>query len=136
MPPRRRRIASAIGHCFVSLLIGCGPPASRPSAKGHFSNADVTVLPHMLRGLKSKNPSIRARSAATIGGMGPAAKEAVPMLIASLKDRDTSVRAGCIFALGQIGPDARIARPNLEAMTKQAPLRDVATKALRQIDGR
>jgi len=69
----------------------------------------------------------------TLGGMGPDAKDAVPALVAALKDRDPSVRAAAAYALGQIGPDARSALKDLEALTRQGAVRDVASKAIKQI---
>lgn len=132
--PRRRTAAALIGLAVASSLFGCGGPEPASSGEGRYAHADVAVLPEMLKGLRSKDASTRARSAATIGGMGPAAREAVPALTALLKDRDVSVRAAGVHALGRMGSAARPARPNLEALLKQAPLREIAAKALKQIE--
>jgi HEAT repeat protein len=120
---------------YASSIPGCGNGDAGPasSGEGRYAQTDIAMLPHMIHGLKSKDPSTRARSAATIGGMGPAAKDAIPALITLLKDRDPSVRAAGAHALGRMGPVASKARPNLEALTKQTALREIATKAIRQI---
>ena len=139
MAPRPRRTIVIIGFlAILSLSSGCGQPAVTVPGQGsgRFSKTDIATLPDMLQGLKSKDASTRARSAATIGGMGPAAKEAVPALITLLKDREVSVQAAGAHALGQIGPDAAAARSDLEALTRQGPLRDVAVKAIQQIEKR
>ena len=129
----QRRTLLSLGLASASWLLGCGNPEAAQSGKGRFARTDIAVLSDMLRGLKSKNASTRARSAATIGGMGPAAKEAIPALITLLKDREPSVQAAGAHALGQMGPAAEKASPELKILAKQASLREVATKALEQI---
>jgi HEAT repeat protein len=133
MKAQRRNTALSLSLVFALWLFGCGYPEVVSSGEGRFARTDISLLPGMISGLKSKDASTRARSAATIGGMGPAAKDAVPALITLLKDREISVRAAGAHALGQMRPVARKARPDLESLAKQAPLRDVATKAIERI---
>lgn len=92
-------------------------------------------MPRLIVELKLKDPTARVKAAVAIGEIGPGAKEAVPALVATLKDRDVSVRAAAAYSLGQIGPDAKGALPELKSLTRQpGPLRDVAAKAVEQID--
>ena len=48
-----------------------------------------------------------------MGGIGPAAKDAVPALIKALKDKDFNVRRSAAAAVGKIGPAAKDAVPAL-----------------------
>lgn len=126
--PHNRHLA-AITLLHASLLIGCDRPGGVPSDAG----VNATALPELIRGLKLRDPATRARSAVAIGRIGPDAKEAVPALVVTLKDPDLGVRAAAAYTLGQIGPDAKSALPDLEPLTRQASLREVAAKAIKQI---
>jgi hypothetical protein len=112
------------------LMIGCGHSGPVP-AEAKVSGAAV---PELIRGLESPDPTIRVRSAASIGRIGPDAKPAVPALTTALKDPDPAVQAAAAYSLGQIGPDARDALAELEPLSRTAgPLGEVAAKAIAQI---
>jgi len=109
---------------------GCGGGASPPPAA---LAPNVDALPSLVQSLKSRDPAARTRAAVAISRMGPEAREAIPALTAALKDRDVAVRASAAHALGKIGPDARSALSELQALSKQAPLRDVVTASIQAI---
>jgi HEAT repeats len=125
-----------LGAILLPVLVGCGEvgaPADPGLAGGHYA-ADASDLPRLIVGLKARSPEARARAAAALGGLGPAAKPAVTDLIAALKDRDPGVRQAAAFALGRIGPDAIDALPALRSLARGGPASAVATKAIESIE--
>jgi HEAT repeat protein len=129
MARRNHSFPAAIALVCAGVVGGCDQPATVPPE----ATVGAEALPGYLRGLTSRDPAARARSAQAIGRMGAAAKEAVPGLMTALKDRDVSVRAAAAYSLGQIGPEARSALPELESLKRQSPLREVAAKAIEKI---
>lgn len=113
------------------LLAGCGRFEGAPGAG---AGATPAALDDAIRGLRAKDPTTRARAAARLAAMGPAASPAVPSLTAALKDRDVSVKAAAAHALGEIGPEARPALPELAAMARQRPLKEVSSRAIEKIE--
>lgn len=63
-------------------------------------------LPALLRGLRSRNPADRLRSAKDLGRLGWLAHEAMPALGAALGDEDPKVRESAAGAIGLMGPEA------------------------------
>jgi HEAT repeat protein len=63
-------------------------------------------LPTLLRGLESKDPSVRAAVAFDIGMVRPEARTAAPALRKALKDSAPFVRLHAALSLGQIEPKA------------------------------
>jgi HEAT repeat protein len=63
-------------------------------------------LPDLIRALRGKTPTDRARAARDLGRLGWLARDAMPALLAALKDEDAKVREAAAQALGQMGPDA------------------------------
>jgi HEAT repeat protein len=111
-------------------MIGCGHSGSVPAE----AKVSADAVPELIRGLESPDPNARVRSAASIGRIGPDAKQAVPALTTALKDPDPSVQAAAAYSLGQIGPDANAALPELEPLSRTTgPLSEVAAKAITQI---
>jgi len=70
-----------------------------------------------------------ANAAVALGGIGPAAAEAVPALIAALGDANKNIRESAAWALGKIGPAAAEAVPTLIAALGDAD-KDVRSKAV------
>ncbi len=64
-----------------------------------------------IAGLKSPDPTIRTKSALSLGEMSTKAKKAVPYLIPLLKDKDTEVRQHVSWALACIAPEGKEALP-------------------------
>lgn len=88
--------------------------------------------PALLEALKSEDGMARAGAARALGGMGPAAKEAIPGLVENLRRDQPDERRETIDALGLIGPDAAPALG--EALgSDQALVRAGAALALAQI---
>jgi HEAT repeat protein len=129
MPAHPTRSIAAWPLLALCLVGGCAPPGG--SSAG--DPATPAALDDALRGLRARDPATRARAAARLAAMGPAAAKAVPALSSALKDRDLSVKAAAAHALGEIGPDARPALPTLEALSRQETLRDVVTRARARI---
>jgi HEAT repeat protein len=63
------------------------------------------TLPVLIAGLKGRAPLARRGAAEALGGLGPAAKEAVPALRSAASDKDPSVRAAVARALALIHSD-------------------------------
>ena len=61
---------------------------------------------------------MRRAAAEVLGGLGPAAKDAVPDLVKLLDDPDEGVRWAAASALGGIGPAAKDAAPDLVKLLK------------------
>jgi HEAT repeat protein len=76
------------------------------------SHLGPRAVPTLVRALEDKRWWVRAYSAWALGGIGPAAKDAVPALVLSLKN-DSDGREFYAKALGQIGPAASAAVPEL-----------------------
>jgi HEAT repeat protein len=71
------------------------------------------VVPRLAAALRSPDPYVSSFAAWTLGGMGPAAAEAVPALVEAL-DRDEGFgRGGAAAALARLGPAAEAAVPAL-----------------------
>jgi len=87
------------------------------------------AIPPLIEGLRSPDTMMRSGAARALGGMGPAAKDAVPALIENLGHRDDALQRDVIEALGHIG-DA--AKPRLiEALAwNEARQRSTAALAL------
>ena len=63
------------------------------------------AVPRLSKALE--HADARAKAAAIIARIGPAAKDAVPALIEALKDENALTRCEVLFALAAIGPDAK-----------------------------
>jgi len=87
--------------------------AGRPEVVNDVLNAlaglGEEAVPRVIEALKV--PEVRARAAAVLRRIGPAAKDAVPGLIDALADENAETRSEVLFALGAIGPDAAAATP-------------------------
>lgn len=131
-----RRGIWPLGTLALAILTGCGEAAkpNGPGLGGRHYAADASALSDIVVDLRSKSPEVRSRAAATLGGLGPAAKLAVADLITALKDADLGVRQAAAFALGRIGPDARDALPALRSLAQKGPASAVAAKAVERID--
>jgi HEAT repeat protein len=92
------------------------------------------MVPRLIDTLENDKES-RARAAAILARMGPAAKDAVPALCAALSDDDSETRNEVLFALGAIGPDSKAAVPAITRALKDADMnvRYAACYALCQI---
>lgn len=85
------------------------------------------AIPPLIDGLRSPDTMMRIGCARALGGMGPAAKNAVPALIENLGHGDPAMQQDVIDALGAIG---EAAKPGLiEALGWNEP-RQRATAAL------
>jgi HEAT repeat protein len=92
------------------------------------------MVPRLIDGLENDKQS-RARAAAILGRIGPAAKAAVPALCACLSDDSSETRNEVLFALGAIGPDAKAAVPAIAGALEDSDMnvRYAACYALGQI---
>jgi HEAT repeat protein len=87
------------------------------------------AIPPLILALSGDDTPLRAGAAKALGGMGPAAKEAIPELIANLKHGDNDVQREVIDALASIGADAK--PPVIMALAgKEARERSAAAMAL------
>jgi hypothetical protein len=87
----------------------------------------TTVVPVLTEALKlAASPQDRESLAATLGHLGPAARDAVPLLAECLrKSTDTHEQQVILIALGQMGPSAREAVP---ALVESLRNRDAETR--------
>jgi HEAT repeat protein len=65
------------------------------------------AIPPLIQALGGDDTPLRAGAAKALGGMGPAAKEAIPALISNLKHADNDVQREVIESLVLIGADAK-----------------------------
>jgi HEAT repeat protein len=72
------------------------------------ASAEVAAiaLPVLMSGLADSTPMVRQCAAEALGGLGPAAKEAIPALQKAKDDEDKSVRAAAAKAIASIRGDA------------------------------
>lgn len=89
------------------------------------------ALPLLRRGLKSRQAAVRKESAAGLGRLGPAAKDAVPDLVKLFDDAGSKDQA--IAALVKIGKDAVPAMVTLLDPAKPARLQLCAIRVVEQI---
>jgi hypothetical protein len=82
-----------------SLRAGDGPVFIEVGRMGEDA---VWAVPTLAKLLSHQKPTIRALSAQTLGGIGPAASEAKPSLRQSLRDPDPTVRQRALDALQKI----------------------------------
>ncbi|HEY5907159.1 MAG TPA: HEAT repeat domain-containing protein, partial [Vicinamibacteria bacterium] len=86
----------------------------------------------LVEALKEKDGNVRSKAARALGGIGPAAKEAIPVLLEALRDREAHVRWDAARALGQIG--AAAAEGLAAAVNDKDPVvRQIAADALKRI---
>jgi HEAT repeat protein len=86
----------------------------------------------LVEALREKDGNIRANAARALGGIGPAAREAIPVLLSALQDREAHVRWDAARALGQIG--AAAAEGLAAAVSDKDPVvRQIAADALKLI---
>ena len=104
--------------------LGEGPTVSFMGSAG-----SVAIL---VEALREKDGSVRAKAARALGGIGPAAREAIPVLLDALHDREAHVRWDAARALGQIG--AAAAEGLAAAVNDKDPVvRQIAADALKRI---
>ena len=91
-----------------------------PSLTGsRLASAQVpSEVARLITQLRDESPTVRGAAAHALGGIGPAAKDAVPELAKLLKDPDADVRRAAAHALGGIGPAAKDAVPELAKLLK------------------
>ena len=87
-------------------------------------------VPALLKLMREKMDGAKEASAAALGRIGPAAKEAVPRLIELLEDRSGEVRSAAAEALGRIGPAAAAAVPKLRERLTDPMAATAARRAL------
>src|SRR4030095_14517836 len=87
------------------------------------------AIPPLIQALGGDDTPLRAGAAKALGGMGPAAKEAIPALISNLKHADNDVQREGIEALVLIGADAKT--PVIAALSsKESRERSAASMTL------
>jgi serine/threonine-protein kinase len=113
-PPRRRDPSAGKA---IPVLVGAlegpsgpketPPPAPpEPALTAGERPAPVAVL---VEALRSEDKHDRARAARVLGGIGPAAEEAIPVLLEALRDREATVRYDAAKALERMGAAAEAA---------------------------
>jgi HEAT repeat protein len=70
---------------------------------------DREAVPALVKRLKDREPSARARAAEDLGQVGPEGRDAVPSLTEALKDPDGRVRVSAAEALTEVGGEASVA---------------------------
>jgi len=89
------------------------------------------ALPDLIRLLGQDLPSNNhAYVVLTIGGIGPAAKQAVPLLLREL--RDPTWRGNALYALGRIHTDSKVVVPEITKALQETDsyVREMAARAL------
>jgi HEAT repeat protein len=100
-----------------------------PSVSFRGSPGSIGIL---IEALREKDGSVRAKAARALGGLGPAAREAIPLLLGALEDREAHVRWDAARALGRIG--AAAAEGLAAAVNDKDPVvRQIAADALKRI---
>ena len=126
----------------LAELLGRGrdpePVRVGPEAAGQGEGPTVTFLGSagsvaiLVEALRERDGSVRAKAARALGGIGPAAREAIPVLLDALHDREAHVRWDAARALGQIG--AAAAEGLAAAVNDKDPVvRQIAADALKRI---
>lgn len=92
----------------------------------------VTPVSILVEALKAPDSGARARAARELGGIGPAAKEAIPVLLEALRDREEKVRRDAADALERMGPAAAAALASA-VNDKDEVVRQIAREALARI---
>lgn len=93
--------APAVGAAPALLPLAMSGDAAALAALGKLG---PKAVPTIARGLKAKDPKVRAQFAALLGSRGEEAKAAVGALSSLLaKDKDPAVRAAAAGALGKMG---------------------------------
>jgi serine/threonine protein kinase len=106
-----------------------GGEATAPAVSFVGSPGSINVL---IDALQEKDGSVRSKAARALGGIGPAAREAIPVLLGALQDREAHVRWDAARALGQIG--AAAAEGLAAAVNDKDPVvRQIAADALKSI---
>jgi HEAT repeat protein len=111
--------------------------AEAAKALGGYRGSAAKVVPVLIEAVKSPgfdNRGVRAGAIASLGQLGPSAREAVPALITAAGGDDLPGVA--VVALGQIGSPAKDAIQVLAAVAKDPknPASPAAAKSLLQID--
>jgi HEAT repeat protein len=116
----------------LTAALGDDNPDVRRAAAGGIG---PPVIPELAVALGDADAGVRRAAAETLGGIGPAAAEAVRVLAAALGDADAGVRRAATGALWGIGPAAAGAVPALAAALgdTEPDVRRAAIDALRTI---
>jgi HEAT repeat protein len=104
--------------------------------RGAIAQEPTDFVSQNLRGLQSKNASVRVQAALNLGNnASEQTRQAIPALVEALKDIDDSVRRFAAFALGKIPGDRQVAVPALiEALQdKNELVRESAAMSLGSI---
>ncbi len=116
----------------TSPLAGVRTVAFTP---GQISPFARTVLPPLIRSLRSDDTQVKTAVLRTLSKLGPEALPAVPALRETLNDTTPAIRLAAVDALGAIGPGARTAAEDLGRATRDADpeVRRAAGEALLNI---
>src|SRR5262249_29264244 len=101
------------GGAGQSAVAEVGPEYKASSSKEEPTYQGMS-LSNWIATLQNPYSQIRAKAAAALGRMGPAAKDAVPALVEALKDKQAEVRVQASLALAAIG-DAAV-QPLIKAL--------------------
>ena len=111
-----------------------GPFAFRRYSQvfGFLPKEPEKAVPGLIELLGEKDQSLRNAALETLGGIGPAAKDAVPALVHVLQyDEWTDVRAKAAKTLGDMGPAAKEA-----ILVPKSPSRSIPTNIWRRVHQR
>jgi len=86
---------------------GGAPPEPEPAREHEEKPTQPVGI--LIEALKSEDKHSRARAARVLGGIGPAAEEAIPVLLENLRDREATVRFDAAKALERMGAAAEVA---------------------------
>ncbi len=105
-----------------------GPFGSRIYTEvfGFLPQKPEEAVPGLIDALQGKDQNIRRAALDALGGIGPAAKDAVPAATKLLlRDESMDVRKAAAIMLGQIGPEAKEAIPALKRPFRESDPRGV-----------
>lgn len=96
------------------------------------------AVPEMMKALESKDATVRAAAAKSVGMIDPDPKEVIPILVKMMtEDKDEAVKMGAIAGLGQMGENAKDAVKDLRKVVadedKKSKLGKAAQQALKVI---
>ena len=97
------------------------------------------AIPEMMKALESKDATVRAAAAKSVGMIDPDPKEVLPIFIKMMTDdKDEGVKLGAIAGLAQMGPNAKDAVKDLRKVVtdsdKKGKLGRAAQQALKVIN--
>jgi len=100
--------ASAASPALLTMLNDTGMNSNVGAAAAEaFAHIDPAPVPRLVEALKDRDPETGCNVSRALGGLGPAAGEAVPLLRELAEDKDQELKLCAAQALEKIGPGHR-----------------------------